>query len=141
SRNPVDRIWGADRPPAPAGKVRPHPLQYAGRSAEDKIAAIQQDLKAASQDAVVLTLPDSIAWLFNIRGSDVPHNPVALAFAIVPAQGKPELFIAREKLDADARAHLTFVRIGDPGALGDRLAKLKAAGKRVRVDPDTASWW
>ena len=141
SRNPVDRIWGADRPAAPAGKVRPHPLRYAGRRAEDKVAAIQQDIKAASQDAAVLTLPDSIAWLFNIRGSDVPHNPVALAYAVVPAQGKPELFIEREKLDAQSRAHLAFARISDPGALGDRLARLKAAGKRVRVDPNTASWW
>jgi len=134
-RNPVDRIWGADRPPAPTGKVYPHPLRYAGRPAEEKVAAIQQDLKAASQDAVVLTLPDSIAWLFNIRGSDVAHNPVPLAFAIVPTQGKPELFIAREKLDADARAHLAFARISDPGALGDRLARLKAAGKRGQRVP------
>ncbi len=110
ARNPVDRLWGAERPPAPMGKVRPHPLKYAGRAAEDKIAEIQKALKADGQDAVVLTLPDSIAWLFNIRGSDVQHNPVALAFAIVPAQGKPELFIAREKLDAEAKAHLASRR-------------------------------
>jgi Xaa-Pro aminopeptidase len=141
ARNPVDRLWGAERPPAPMGKVRPHPLKYAGRAAEDKIAEIQKTLKADGQDAVVLTLPDSIAWLFNIRGSDVQHNPVALAFAIVPAQGKPELFIAREKLDADAKAHLTFAKISQPEALAARLSQLKAAGKRVRLDPNTASWW
>ncbi len=141
ARNPVDRLWGAERPPAPMGKVRPHPLKYAGRAAEDKIAEIQKALKADGQDAVVLTLPDSIAWLFNIRGSDVQHNPVALAFAIVPAQGKPELFIAQEKLDAEAKAHLAFARISEPEALGAKLGQLKAAGKRVRLDPNTASWW
>ena len=141
ARNPVDRLWGAERPPAPMGKVRPHPLKYAGRAAEDKIAEIQKALKADGQDAVVLTLPDSIAWLFNIRGSDVQHNPVALAFAIVPAQGKPELFIAREKLDAEAKAHLAFAKISEPEALGAKLGQLKAAGKRVRLDPNTASWW
>lgn len=141
SRNPVDRIWGADRPAAPAGDVRPHPLKYAGRSAEEKIAALQKGLKAEQQDAVVLTLPDSIAWLFNIRGSDVAHNPVPLAFAIVPVSGKPELFIAREKLGAEARKHLSFARVSDPASLGDRLARLKTAGKRVRLDPETASWW
>ncbi|HEX7075422.1 MAG TPA: aminopeptidase P family protein [Hyphomicrobiaceae bacterium] len=141
SRNPVDRLWGANRPPPPAGKVRPHPLQYAGRSAEEKIAALQKSLKEDQQDAVVLTLPDSIAWLFNIRGSDVAHNPVPLAFAIVPASGKPELFIAREKLDADARAHLSFAKVSSPDKLAERLARLKAANKRVRLDPDTASWW
>ncbi len=141
ARNPVDRLWGAERPPAPMGKVRPHPLKYAGRAAEDKIAEIQKALKADGQDAVVLTLPDSIAWLFNIRGSDVQHNPVALAFAIVPAQSKPELFIAQEKLDAEAKAHLAFARISEPEALGAKLGQLKAAGKRVRLDPNTASWW
>jgi len=141
SRNPVDRIWGADRPAPPAGQIRPHPLNYAGQAAEEKIAALQQKLKTESQDAVVLTLPDSIAWLFNIRGSDVAHNPVPLAFAIVPAQGKPELFIARKQLDAEAKAHLAFAKVSDPGTLGDRLARLKASRKRVRLDPDTASWW
>ncbi|MCL4766955.1 MAG: M24 family metallopeptidase [Hyphomicrobiaceae bacterium] len=140
-RNPVDRIWGPDRPAPPTGKISPHPLRYAGLSAEEKIAALQKGLKAESQDAVVLTLPDSIAWLFNIRGSDVAHNPVPLAFAIVPAQGKPELFVVREKLDAEARAHLRFAKVSDPSTLGDRLARLKASGKRVRLDPDTASWW
>lgn len=141
SRNPVDKIWGPDRPPPPMGKVHPHPLQFAGRSAEEKIAALQNDLKAASQDAVVLTLPDSIAWLFNIRGSDVAHNPVPLAFAIVPAEGQPELFIARAKLDSEAEAHLAFASVRDPEALEERLAHLKASGARVRVDPETASWW
>ena len=63
------------------------------RPAEQKIAELQATLRKDGEDAVMLTLPDSIAWLFNIRGSDVAHNPVALAFAIVPASGKPELFV------------------------------------------------
>ena len=105
SRNPVDRIWGRDRPAPPLEPVSVHPLKYAGRPATDKIADIQARLKQDGQAAVVLTLPDSVAWAFNIRGRDVPHNPVALAFAIVPAHGKAELFIAPEKLDRAARAH------------------------------------
>jgi Xaa-Pro aminopeptidase len=142
TRNPVDQVWGADRPPAPQGPVRAHPLRYAGTAAEDKIAALQKELKSASQDAVVLTLPDSIAWLFNIRGSDVAHNPVPLAFAIVPAQGKPEIFIAKAKLDSEAKAHLVgFAKITPPDAFGEKLAALKTSGKSVRLDPNTASWW
>ncbi|MGE8941181.1 aminopeptidase P family protein [Leptospira interrogans] len=142
TRNPVDQVWGADRPPAPQGPVRAHPLRYAGTAAEDKIAALQKELKSASQDAVVLTLPDSVAWLFNIRGSDVAHNPVPLAFAIVPAQGKPEIFIAKAKLDSEAKAHLAgFAKITPPDAFGEKLAALKASGKSVRLDPNTASWW
>src|SRR5690606_22879751 len=81
-RNLVDALWGKARPPTPDGPVVPHPLKYAGQSAEQKLAAVQKALKAARQDAVILTAPDSICWLLNIRGQDVAHNPIALAFAI-----------------------------------------------------------
>lgn len=142
ARNPVDRLWGTQRPAAPIGRVRLHPLSYAGKPADEKIAALQKELQAEAQDAVVLTLPDSIAWLFNIRGSDVAHNPVPLAFAIVPAQGKPELFLTRGKLDATSKAYLAqLARISEPGTLADRLGGLRSAGKRVRLDPETAAWW
>ena len=142
ARNLVDRVWGRARPPAPKDPVSLHPTKFAGRSAQDKIADIQKRLKADKQDAVVLTLSDSVAWAFNIRGSDIPHTPVALAFAIVPASGKPELFLAPEKLEPAVRAHLeTFAKIGAPEALAERLKTLRTAGKRVRLDPNSASYW
>jgi Xaa-Pro aminopeptidase len=141
-RNLVDRVWKRDRPPPPGDAVVVHPLKLAGRAAQDKIADIQKRLKADKQDAVVLTLSDSVAWAFNIRGSDIPHTPVVLAFAIVPQSGKPELFVAAEKLDAGVRAHLeTFTRVSDPKQLADRLKALRKAKKRVRLDPNTASYW
>jgi Xaa-Pro aminopeptidase len=142
ARNLVDRVWGRARPPAPNDLVSLHPAKFAGRSAQDKIADIQKRLKADKQDAVVLTLSDSVAWVFNIRGSDIPHTPVALAFAIVPASGKPELFVAPEKLEVATRAHIeTFAKISAPAALAERLKALRTAGKRVRLDPNTASYW
>jgi len=142
SRNLVDRVWGKERPAPPAAPVVPHPQKYAGRSAEAKIADIQKALKDAGDDAVVLTLPDSICWAFNIRGSDVAHNPVVLAFAIIPAAGKPELFIAREKIGPEARAHLAaFAKLSDPKTLKGRVAALRKAGKRVRLDPERSAWW
>ena len=140
-RNLVDKLWGRDRPAPPLGPVLPHPLKYAGRAAESKIAAVQKMLKDDGQDAVVLSSPDSVCWLFNIRGQDVPHNPIVLAFAIVPAQGKPELFIAPEKLTREARQHLDgTVKTQPPQALGGRLRALRKAGKRVRLDHDRAAW-
>ena len=142
ARNLVDRVWGRARPPAPADPVTLHPQKFAGRSAQDKIADIQKRLKADKQDAVILTLSDSVAWVFNIRGSDIPHTPVALAFAIVPASGKPELFIAADKLAPAVRAQLeTFAKVSEPAALADRLKALRTAGKRVRLDPHTAGYW
>jgi len=141
-RNLVDRVWGRERPAPPADPVSLHPVKLAGRSAQDKIADIQKLLKAERQDAVVLTLSDSVAWVFNIRGSDIPHTPVALAFAIVPVTGKPELFIAAEKLPPAVRTQLdSFARISPPDALATRLKALRDAGKRVRLDPNTAGFW
>jgi Xaa-Pro aminopeptidase len=142
ARNLVDRAWGRERPAPPIAPLVVHPAEYAGRSAADKIADLQAKLGKDGQDAVVLTLPDSICWLFNIRGADVPHNPVALAFALVPAKGKPELVIAPEKLTPEVRAHLAPVaRLSPPAALKERIAALREAKKRVRLDPETAAHW
>lgn len=142
AKNPIDVLWGKQRPVPPRGLVIPHPEQLAGKAAGDKIADLQKTLKDEGQHAAVLTLPDSICWLLNIRGSDVTHNPVVLAFAIVPATGKVELFIDAAKLDAAARAHLTPVaKIVAPAQLGARLKALRDAGKRVRLDPETAAAW
>jgi Xaa-Pro aminopeptidase len=142
AKNPIDTLWGKARPKPPSGPVIAQPLRLAGKSAADKIAHVQALLKKEGQSAVILTLPDSICWLLNIRGSDVAHNPVALAFAIVPATGKAELFIDPARLDEEARAHLSpIAKLLRPGALADRLAMLKKQGKRLRFDPDSAAYW
>ncbi|MFZ1103950.1 MAG: aminopeptidase P family protein [Hyphomicrobiaceae bacterium] len=140
--NLVDRLWGRQRPPPPQGAVVVHPVKYAGKSAEDKLTEIQAALKKDGQDAAVLTFPPSICWLLNIRGSDVAHNPVALAFAIVPASGKAELFIDPAKIDREAKAHLApLAKLSPPEALGDRLTALKKAGKTVRLSPGAPIWF
>jgi Xaa-Pro aminopeptidase len=75
--------------------------------------------------ATVLTDPSSIAWAFNIRGSDVPHTPLALGFAILPAQGLPQLFLDERKLDIETRAYLTqLCDLRAPADLESALADL-----------------
>jgi Xaa-Pro aminopeptidase len=140
-RNLVDRAWGAERPEPPRAPILVQPLKNAGRSAADKIAEVQRQLTEAGQAALLLTLPDSICWLLNIRGSDVAHNPVVLAFAIVPADGRPELFVAPEKVTGEARTHLAgLVRLSPSSALLERVRALRKAGGRVRVDHESAAW-
>jgi Xaa-Pro aminopeptidase len=142
ARNLVDQAWGLARPKPPVGSVAVHPMELAGQAPGEKIAALQATLKADAQDYVILTLPDSIAWLFNIRGSDVAHNPVPLAFAIVPQKGKAELFIEPKKLDAPVRAHLSGIaRLGAPDTFETRIKKLKADGAKVRLDATRAAFW
>ena len=142
SKNPIDVLWGKDRPKPPQNPVVAQPSTFTGRTAADKISELQTRLKEEGQSAVVLTLADSICWLFNIRGSDVAHNPVVLAFAIVPTSGKAELFIAPDRLDSKTRSEVTSVaNLLVPAMLSNRVKELKAKGKRVRLDPETAAYW
>ena len=109
-----------------------------GRSAKEKIAELQETLRREKADAVLLTLLNSIAWLFNIRGGDISHSPLALAFALVPARGKPSLFIDPAKIGGNVRGHLKdAAELLAPDELAGRLAALGQKAARVRLDPDT----
>jgi Xaa-Pro aminopeptidase len=142
TKNLVDAAWGKARPAPPMEPIAVYPLKYAGRTAGEKIAEVQRRLKTDGQDAVILTLPDSVCWLFNIRGSDVAHNPVVLAFAIVPASGKAELFVAPGKVTAEAQAHLgPIAKILAPKKLAERVSALKKAKKKTRLDTNTSAFW
>lgn len=138
-RHPIDCVW-PDRPPPPLAPATLHALHYSGKSAQDKIAELQEALGKAGEDAALLTGQNSIAWLFNIRGSDVPHTPLALSFAILYAKEQPELFIDGRKLNLEIRAELsTVASLRDPDDLLSRLAALGGAfhdrgPARVRID-------
>jgi len=137
--NPVDAAW-QDRPAPPRSPCVPHPLRYAGRNAAEKQAEIAAALRAAGQDAAVLTDPASLAWLLNVRGHDVPYTPLALGFALIHADGRVTLFMDGEKLGPETRAWLgAEVEVRDPAELPDALAAF--AGKRVRVDPAGSPAW
>ena len=139
--NLVDRVWGKERPAAPNEPVRVHPLKFAGQASADKLAAVQKRLKDQKADALVLTATDNVCWLFNIRGSDVAHNPVVLATAIVPVFGKAQIFLGTGRLTAEVKAWLAPVaRVRAPETFEAALKELKAAGKTVHVGPGT-SWW
>ena len=139
--NPIDALW-EDRPQPPRGAVVPHPVELAGTSSADKIARLRKTLKDAGEDAVVLTSPESISWLFNIRGSDLPHTPSVLSFAIAHASGKPELFVDPAKIGGNVRGHLKAVaELREPDALEEALATLGRNKSRVRLDPDEAGQW
>ncbi|MBF9031885.1 M24 family metallopeptidase [Rhodobacterales bacterium HKCCE3408] len=97
SENLIDRIW-EDQPDAPVGKASIWPDRLAGRSAAEKIKLVAADLAKAGHAATVLTQPDSIAWALNIRGGDIPHTPLMLAFAILHSDGQMDVFTEPSKL-------------------------------------------
>lgn len=135
--NPVDAVW-ADRPaPSPAAAV-PHDDALAGRSSAEKRAAVADWLARHGHDAVVIPALDSVAWLLNLRGADVAHTPVALAYVIAHKDGSAELFIAPEKVSPDLARHLgNAVTIRDRDAFEGALGA-DFAGKSVALDPDFA---
>lgn len=128
--NMVDRIW-QDQPAPPLGRVFAQDVALAGEAHPEKIARLALDLGTAS---CVITLPDSIAWLLNIRGSDIARNPVPHGFALLHADGTVELFMAGEKL-ADLGDHLgERVSVLPPDGFLAALATLEGP---VRIDPAT----
>jgi len=139
--NPVDEAWSG-RPPAPLAPVVPHPDRYAGESAETKRTRLGRGLAEEGAAAAVLTMPESIAWLLNIRGGDVSHTPLPLSFALLRQDGTVTLFIDRRKLAPGLDRHLgNAVTIEPPDRLGPALDALAASGERVQVDPGTAASW
>jgi len=137
--NPIDRIW-EDRPPLPMGAVTVHPESLAGESVAAKRARIGKALGDGAAAAAIITLPDSIAWLLNIRGSDLTHVPVALGFAVLHRDGAVDLYMEPDKIDDAVEAHLgDGVTLHPPDAFGAGLDAL--SGQTVRVDKRTAALW
>jgi Xaa-Pro aminopeptidase len=139
--NPIDAIW-PDQPPPPLAPVVPHALDFAGERAEEKRQRVADALAADRVDAAVLTAPDAISWLLNIRGGDVAHTPLPLSFAVLHRDASVDLFVDRRKLLPETIAHLgNHVRIAERDAFGNALAELGAAHRRVQVDPMSAAAW
>ena len=137
--NLIDAIW-SDRPAPPTAPVVPHDIAYAGRSAADKRADIAAALTEAGAAAAVLTLPDSIAWLLNIRGADVADSPLPMSFAVVRDDASVGLFIDPAKVGPDLGGHLgNAVAVAPPADFGPALDAL--AGSTVRVAADSAPAW
>jgi len=126
--NLVDRIW-ADQPAPPMQPATAHPEDIAGESAAAKAARLAEGLRKTGQSAAVITLPDSIMWLLNIRGADIPRNPVAHGFAILHSDGRVDLFMEAQKLSGlDLGTH---VICHAPDRFSDAVAGLNG---QVAVD-------
>ena len=134
SLNLIDRIW-PDRPGRPTAPVTGWPIELAGQAHRAKRDSIAADMVREGHKATVLTLTDSVAWLLNIRGGDVPRTPVALAFAILYNSGRAELFVDPAKTEG-LEAHLgPNVKVVHPDQFEEALRQLEGP---VCIDPARA---
>jgi Xaa-Pro aminopeptidase len=134
SDNPIDAVW-TGQPASPISPMLPHPAKYAGETSQKKRQRLLDAMAKARLDTVVLTAPDSIAWLLNIRGADVPCTPISLGFAVVHSGGGIELFTDPRKMSPGLEAHLgPEVVVMESDALASELGHLGSRNLRIGVD-------
>jgi len=103
--NLVDIVWSEDRPPRPREPVIVLPEKLAGRSVQSKLRDLRQELDKKKAAGFVVSMLDEVAWLFNLRGSDIPFNPVFFSYAIVTPD-TATLYIDESQLDSACKSHL-----------------------------------
>ncbi|MEQ1406527.1 aminopeptidase P family protein [Neorhizobium sp. Rsf11] len=134
--NPLDALW-SDRPGEPLGAVTIQRHEHAGKLASEKIAEIASQAKEKGAVALLVTDPSSVAWIFNIRGDDVPHTPHPLSRAIIPAEGKAEIFLDKRKTGIEAEAYLAQLAIQrPPSELPNRLSAFAKGDGKILIDPE-----
>ncbi len=132
--NPIDAVWSG-QPPAPITPMVPHAQKYAGETSAKKRKRLTDAMNEAGLDTIVLSAPDAIAWLLNVRGRDVPCTPVSLAFAVAHAAGGIELFTDPRKMSPGLETHFgPEVVVMETEALADELSHIGSRGLKVGVD-------
>lgn len=138
--NLLDAVW-EDQPAMPSDAIKVHDLEFAGESVGDKLGRLRTSMEAAGTEAHVVTMLDAIAWLFNLRGSDVEFNPVFIAYAVVTAKDAT-LYVDPAKVTDEVRALLgDAVRIASYDDFRSGLQALREAKAKTWIDPGTCSRW
>ena len=133
--NPIDAVW-PDRPQPSVAPAIVHQSEFAGQTSAEKRAELAAELQRRSADMAVVAALDSVAWLFNIRGADVPRTPVVRAFALVNADATATLFVDPVKISPDVAQHLgADVAVQPYTEFAAALASL--SGRTVMADPGT----
>ena len=108
--DPAETLW-TNRPPIPKNKIEIQPLEFAGESAESKIKRVRKVLREQKAEGILISQLDEIAWLLNMRGSDVHCNPVFVSYVLLTLN-EITLFIDSEKLDETAEKYLKSIGVG-----------------------------
>lgn len=141
-RNLVDEVWGSARPAMPASKVFIHAIEHAGTSAGEKLAAVRERLEEKDATMLVVTGLDEVAWLLNLRGSDVEYNPVFWSYVTV-TRDAAKLYVNNTRFGDGVEEHLKEAGV-TVAAYEALLPELKATcwdeNSRVWLDPNACNF-
>ena len=141
SPNPIDQVW-CDQPAVPMGMIQPHLLKFSGKSSQEKREDLAKQFREEGIDAAVISAPDSIAWLLNIRGRDVSHTPLPLCQAVIYATGRVVVFVDPQKVSSGLASHLgPDVSLEPPEAFELALQQLGQQEQHVQCDPMKTNTW
>ncbi|KAF2008850.1 putative Xaa-Pro aminopeptidase P [Aaosphaeria arxii CBS 175.79] len=136
SENLVDKVWGQDRPARPIEKVRVQPLEYSGKSFDDKLDELRKELEKRKSVGFVVSMLDEIAWLYNLRGNDIPYNPVFFSYAVVTPK-EATLYVDESKLPQNVKDHLgDKVKIRPYEAIFEDVTALSAKALEAASETD-----
>ncbi|MFC3913416.1 aminopeptidase P family protein [Pseudaeromonas sharmana] len=140
--NPIDAMW-QDRPAPSKADVMMYDIAYTGQSSEAKREAIAGRLRQQGLDAALLTQSESINWLLNVRGRDIPCFPVVLCYAVIYSNVSVDFFVDTDKLDCNAFSqHVgNDVSVYPLEKLGDVLHRIGEDKLKILVDGDTSNAW
>ncbi|TVU40093.1 hypothetical protein EJB05_13542 [Eragrostis curvula] len=140
SLNLIDEIWNDSRPKAPEKPIRVHGIKYAGIDVTSKLSFVRSQLSENGCDAVVISMLDEVAWLLNMRGSDVPHSPVFYSYLIVEIS-TATLFVDNNKLSEDVLEHLqnAGVKIKPYEGILSEVERLAEKGAKLWLDPSSVN--
>ncbi|PRQ42195.1 putative hydrolase [Rosa chinensis] len=139
-KNLVDEIWKESRPEPPKKPIRVHELKYAGADVASKLSSLRSELVAAGSSTIVISMLDEVAWLLNLRGSDVPHSPVMYAYLIVEID-KAKLFVDTSKVGTEVLDHLenAGIELRPYDSILSEVESLAAKGAKVWLDASSVN--
>ena len=143
-QNPIDLIWVSNREDAPKTKIKNHIKKYSGISASIKIKKLCLILKSLNADSYIISQPEAIAWLLNIRGADLKHTPIILTRAIIFKNQKLFLFIDKSRINSEIsnyfKKECIDVKIYPENKLLEVINKIAKNKNKILIDPNTTSY-
>ena len=138
--NLVDVVWGEERPQRPQNPVKTLLDEFSGKTVQAKLTDLRQELEKRHCPGFVISMLDEIAWLFNLRGSDIPYNPVFFSYAIVTPKSAT-LYVDESKLDGSCKEHLAAnsVQVRPYDAIFDEARQLQAQVKESNSSDATST--